>query len=87
MTKGDPESIPDFKKNGDLFKWIHNNGVINLFVVIIYSIIDSIIHASSSSFSPFDPKRRVSTIIESFRFNKERLMLLIFSKRALLGFD
>ena len=49
-----------------------------------YSIVDSIIHEFSSSFRPFDSKSRVSTIIESFWFNKERLMLLIFSKRVFL---
>ena len=80
MTSGDPESIRDFKKSGDLLKWIHNNSTINLSVVIIYSIVDSIIYAFSSSFRPVDPRRRVSTITESFWFNKERLMLLIFSK-------
>ena len=74
MTLSDPESIRDFKKSGDLLKWIHNNGVVNLSVVMIYSIVDSIIKAFSSSFKPFDPKRRVSTIIESFWFNKEPLM-------------
>ena len=50
-------------------------------MVIIYSIVDSVIHAFSSSFRAVDLKRRVSTIIESFWFNKERLMLLIFSKK------
>ena len=49
-------------------------------MIVIYSIIDSIIHAFSSSLRLFDPERRVSTIIESFGFNKERLMLLFFSK-------
>ena len=71
-------------KSGDLLKWIHNNAVMNLFPVIIYSIVDSIIHAFSSSFRPFDQKRRVSMIIEPFWFNKERFILLIFSKRAFL---
>ena len=33
---------------------------------------------------PFDPKRRVSIIIESFWFNIERLMLLILSKKVFL---
>ena len=66
----DPESIRYFKKSDDLHKWIHNNGVINLSVVIIYSIVDSITHAFSSSFRPVDPKRRVSIIIESFWLNK-----------------
>ena len=47
----------------------------NLSMVIIYSIVDSIIHAFSLSFRPFDPKKRLSTITESFWFNKERLML------------
>ena len=68
-----------------MLKWIHNNGVINFSVVIIYSIVDSIIHAFSSSLRPFDSKRRVSTIIESFWFNKEGLMLpFFFSKRVLI---
>ena len=52
----------------------------NLSVVIIYSIGDSIIHAFSSPLRPFDPKRRVSTIIESFWLNKEHLMLIFFQK-------
>ena len=56
----------------------------NLSVVITYSIAGSIIHVFSSSLRPFDPKRRVSTISESFWFNKEHLILLIFSKRVLL---
>ena len=83
MTQGDTESIRDFKKSGDLLQWIHNNSVMNLSGVITYSIVDFIIHAFSSSLRPFDPKRGVSTIIESFWFNKERLMLIIFSKRVL----
>ena len=62
----------------------HSNGFMNFSVVIIYLIVDFIIHAFSSSFRLFDPKRRVSTIIESFWFNKERLMLLIFSKIVFL---
>ena len=66
MTLCDPESIRDFRKSGHFFKWIYNNGVVNLSVVIIYAIVDSIIKALSSSFKPFDPKRRVSTIFESF---------------------
>ena len=41
----DKQSIRDFKKSGDLLKWIHNNGVMNLSVVIIYSIANSITHA------------------------------------------
>ena len=66
MTYGDPKFIKDFKRRGDLLKWIHKNGVMNLSLVIIYSIVDSIIHAFSSSLRPFDPKRRVSAIIETF---------------------
>ena len=41
MTLSDPESIRDFKKSSDLLKWIHNSGVMNLSVVIIYLIADS----------------------------------------------
>ena len=37
--------------------------------------VDSIIKAFSSSLRPFNRKRRVSTTIESFWFNKERSML------------
>ena len=69
MTQGDTGSIRDFKRSIELLKWIHNNGVMNLSVVIKYSIVDSIINAFSSSLLPFDPRRRVSTIIESFWFN------------------
>ena len=57
MTEGD---------SCNLLKWIHNNGVINLSVVITYLIVDSIIDAFSLSFRPINPKRRLSTIIESF---------------------
>ena len=56
----------------------------NLSVVIMYSIIDSIINVFSSSLKPIDTKKKVSTIIESFWFNKERLMLLILSKSFFL---
>ena len=66
MTQGDPESIRDFKRSADLLKWIHKTGVMNLSVVLIYLIVDSIIRAFSSSLRPSDPKKRVSTIIESF---------------------
>ena len=47
MTYGDHESIKNFKANGGLLKWILSNGVLNLFVVMIYSTVDSIIHALS----------------------------------------
>ena len=66
MTKGDPESIRDFKRNGDLLKWIHKNGAMNFSVFIMHPIVDSIINAISLSFRPFDPKRKVSTIIENY---------------------
>ena len=64
MSQGDPESIRDFKRSGDLVKWIHNNRVMNLSVVKIYLIVDSIINRFSSSLRPLDPNRRVSTVIE-----------------------
>ena len=67
-----------------MLKWIHSNGVMNLSVIITYSIVDSIINSFSSSLRPFDPKRRVSTIIKKFWFNKEHFMLLILSKRVSL---
>lgn len=47
MTYGDPESINNFKARGGLLKWILSNGVMNLFVVMIFSTVDSIIHALS----------------------------------------
>ena len=40
--------------------------VMNFSVVKMYSIVDSIIHAVSSSVRAFDPKRRVTAMIESF---------------------
>ena len=67
-----------------MLKWIHNNGLMNVSVVIIYSIVNTVIHAFSSSFKSFDPKRRVPTTIEPFWLNKERLMLLISSKRVFI---
>ena len=51
-----------------MLKWVHNNGFMNLSVVIIYLVVDSIIYAFSSSFKPFNPNRRVSTIIETLLF-------------------
>ena len=78
-------NIRDFKKSGDLLKWTpHNNGAMNLSVVIMYSIVDSIINGFSLSLRPFYPKRNVSTIVASFWFGKERLMLLLSSKRVFL---
>ena len=74
----------EISREGDLLKWIHNNGAMNISVAIMYSIVDSIINAFSSSLRQFDPKRRVSTIIESFSFHKERLRLLLLSTRVFL---
>ena len=51
---------------------------------MIYSIVDSIIHAFSSSCKPVNPTKRVSTIIESFWFNKERFDVTKFSKKSSL---
>ena len=51
MKQYDPESIRDFKKSRDFFKWIHNNGVMNLSEVIMYSIVDATINTFSLSFS------------------------------------
>ena len=56
----------------------------NLSVFIIYSVVDSTRNAFSLSLRPFDPKRNVVTIAESFWFNKECLMLLILSEKAFL---
>ena len=57
MIQGDPESIRDFKRSGDFLKWIHNNGSINLSLVIVHSIVDSVINSFFSSLGPFDQKR------------------------------
>ena len=57
MIQGDPESIRDFKRSGDFLKWIHNNGSINLSLVILHSIVDSVINSFFSSLRPFDQKR------------------------------
>ena len=46
-------------------------------VVIMCLIVNFIINAFSLSLRPFNPKRGVFTIIESFWFSKERLMVLI----------
>ena len=40
MTQGDSESIKDFRRSGGLLKCIHNNGAMDLSVVIMYSIVD-----------------------------------------------
>ena len=41
-------------------------GAMNLSVVIMYSIVDSIINAFSLSLRTLDPKRNVPTIVASF---------------------
>ena len=48
MAWGDQESIRNFKRSGDLLKWLYSSGAMNLSVVVFYSIFDSIINASSS---------------------------------------
>ena len=67
----------------DSKKWIHNRAI-KLFMVIMYLIVVSVINAFSLSMRLIDPKRNVSTIIESFWFNKERLMFTNFKKRIFL---
>ena len=79
-----PESIRDFKKSGNLLKWTHKSGAMNLSGAIMYSLLDSITSVFSFSLRPFDPKRNVSTIVTSFWFNKERLVLLTLSKKGFL---
>ena len=67
----------------DSRKWIHNRAI-KLFMVIMYLIVVSVINAFSLLMRLIDPKRNVSTIIESFWFNKERLMFTNFKKRIFL---
>ena len=67
----------------DSRKWIHNRAI-KLFMVIMYLIVVSVINAFSLSMRLIDPKRNVSTIIESFWFNKERLTFTNFKKRIFL---
>ena len=64
-------------RSDNFLKWIHDNEAMNLVVVIMNSIVDSIINVFSSSLKPFDPKSNVSAIVESSWFNKQRLTLLI----------
>ena len=66
-----PESVRDFKKSGDLFKWTHESGAMNLSRAIMYSLLDSITSVFPFSLRTFDPKRNVSTIVASFWFNKD----------------
>ena len=59
-------------KSGDLLEWIRRNGDLNLFVLIMYSIVDSIINAFSLLVGSFNLYGINSTIVASFWFNKEK---------------
>ena len=61
-----------------MLRWIYNNRVINLSVVIAYSIPDLTINAFSSPLGPFDPKRNVSVLVEAFWFHKNYRKELLF---------
>ena len=52
----------------------------------MYSIVDSVIIAFSLLLRSFNPKRNVSTIVTSLWFNKECLMLPIFSKSVFFSY-
>ena len=84
MAYVNPKSIIYFSSKNDLLKWIHSNWAINISVVIMYLIVDSIVSAFSTSLGPFNQKRKVSAIIESFWLSKKRLMLLILSETVFL---
>lgn len=86
MTKGEKEWIKIFKNSGNLLKWIYNNGDLNLSLIIMYLIIDSILNAFCLSLKSFNPNKNVSITVASFFFNAKYLMLLIFSKRFFLWF-
>ena len=46
MTKGNPASIRDFKRSGDLLHWIYRDRAMKLsLVIVLYSIVDSTINA------------------------------------------
>ena len=66
MKQGDPESVKDFKRSGDLLKWTQNNGAMNRSVAKVNSIVDSVINDQLLSC-----------------YNKERLVLVILSKRVI----
>ena len=51
MTLGDSESFRGFKRNVDLAIWIQNDGAMNLSVIIMYSIVDSVVNVFYSSFT------------------------------------
>ena len=53
VTKGDAELIRDFNRNGDLLKWIYNNGAMKLSVVM-YLIVDSMTSAILSPRRTFE---------------------------------
>ena len=64
----------EFSRKMIFLKLIHNSGVMDLSVVIIYSIVDSVINAFAFSLRSFNPNRNVSTLVASFRFHKKRLI-------------
>ena len=84
MTKGKKELVKPFKNSGNLLIWIHNNGDLNLSVIIMYLTIDSVLNAFCLSLKSFNPNKNVSIAVASFCFNTKCLMLLIFSKRIFL---
>ena len=77
MTYGDPESIRDFRENNDLLKY----GFVKIELwtfpwFMAYSIVVSVINAFSSSLRPFNQKRNVSTITETFSETSTKIILL-----------
>ena len=64
------ESIRDFKRSGDLLKWIHSNGTMNVSLLTMYSIAYFNIDAFYSPLTSFDPNKGVFTIIESVAWGK-----------------
>ena len=77
MTYGDPESIRDFRGNNDLLKY----GFVKIELwtfpwFMAYSIVVSVINAFSSSLRPFNQKRNVSTITETFSETSTKIILL-----------
>ena len=67
-TKGEKEWIKIFKNSGNLLKWIHNNGDLNLSLIIMYLIVDSILNAFCFSLKSFNPNKNVSITVASFFF-------------------
>ena len=77
MTYGDPESIRGFRGNNDLLKY----GFVKIELwtfpwFMAYSIVVSVINAFSSSLRPFNQKRNVSTITETFSETSTKIILL-----------